>query len=726
MRRAALGPLLRDPPLALGDTALLLAIWVGSFLVLLTPLVVSQDTLFPYVVGKALFARSLIEVVTACWLLLALRNPHYRPSRSWLLGLFALYFLVSLGAAVAGVSFQHSFWGDFRRMGGVFDLAHWFAFTVVLSSVVRGRAQWRWLLNANVGVSFLVALIGLAQHYNWRVFSPLYWYLRPTDRLDVTLGNPTYVGAYMLVNLFLALALLSHSFQARTQPLQRPGRQRGKARPAPPQRSGSLLAWRTFWASAAAADVGVLALSGTRGAAVGLGVGLLLAGAGYVAWGQRRRLRGAVGAGLAALVLLALLAPVLHDLPGIRQLMQSNVTLRRLDSVLTLGTQEASLKARLDSAAIGLAAFADAPVLGWGPENFAVAFDRYATGDNFPEGSRLADQAHNKPLEELATRGMLGFLAYVLLLGRAGWVLLRALPTDPRERSFNLFLAAAFVGYLVQDLFLFDTPATFLQLIVLLAWVASREAMGAEAPATSPNLAVARAQSSRVDSSARKGGRQQRRAGGGALGQFSSWTRDRLVWTTLSSTVAAALFLLLGFSLYFLNYRPYRAARLFPVGGVTLDQFVKRAQDSFRAFPPLATLPRQVLLDTLGEHWRERVSPAAAPGLLDLAQTEALGAIRGEPQNPRLYLALAHLYDQAAAAAPVYLQQAEEYLDKGQALAPQALETQRVLVEHKLLAKEYDAALSIINSYVGAYPQVSTYFNTFRAVAEAQARQNHL
>ena len=97
-------------------------IWVGLFLLLLLPLVVTPSTLFPFVVGKATYFRGLVEILFALWVLVAVASPRYRLGRSWILSIFAIYVLVNLAAALMGVSFQRSFCGDYRRMGGVCDL----------------------------------------------------------------------------------------------------------------------------------------------------------------------------------------------------------------------------------------------------------------------------------------------------------------------------------------------------------------------------------------------------------------------------------------------------------------------------------------------------------------------------------------------------------------------------------------------------------------------------
>ena len=67
------------------EAAALWAIRFGIVLLLLTPLVVSTETAYPFVVGKAVFSRTVIEVVFVLWAVLALANPGYRPPRSWLL-----------------------------------------------------------------------------------------------------------------------------------------------------------------------------------------------------------------------------------------------------------------------------------------------------------------------------------------------------------------------------------------------------------------------------------------------------------------------------------------------------------------------------------------------------------------------------------------------------------------------------------------------------------------
>ena len=107
---------------------LLWTVRAGILLVMAMPLILSNDTLFPFIVGKAIYARSVIEVTFGVWLLLIFFYPRYRPSRSLILAALAVWLLVSLVAGFTGVSTVRSLWSTYERMQGIVDLAHWFVF----------------------------------------------------------------------------------------------------------------------------------------------------------------------------------------------------------------------------------------------------------------------------------------------------------------------------------------------------------------------------------------------------------------------------------------------------------------------------------------------------------------------------------------------------------------------------------------------------------------------
>ena len=86
------------------DRLLVWAVRAGILLALFTPLIVTKDPLFPFVVGKAIFARSVIEITFVFWVVLIIYYRPHRPPRSWVLAALGVWLLVSIIAGLLGVS----------------------------------------------------------------------------------------------------------------------------------------------------------------------------------------------------------------------------------------------------------------------------------------------------------------------------------------------------------------------------------------------------------------------------------------------------------------------------------------------------------------------------------------------------------------------------------------------------------------------------------------------
>ena len=155
---AAVTALWRDP-----ERLLLPPIRAGVALVLLVPLVTAPWTLYPFSVGKALWARVLIAAVFALWAVLALARPRWRPPPSALLWLLGAGLAASVLSAAFGVGPQMSFWSTYTRMQGIVNAAHWAAFALVVASVARTPTDWTRLLNANLAVGLAVSVFAIVR-----------------------------------------------------------------------------------------------------------------------------------------------------------------------------------------------------------------------------------------------------------------------------------------------------------------------------------------------------------------------------------------------------------------------------------------------------------------------------------------------------------------------------------------------------------------------------------
>ena len=147
------------------ERVLLGAVHTGLALVLLTPLVWAPETYYPFAAGKAVYARSLIAVTFALWTVLAVWSPRRRPPPSAILAALAASLAVAALSAGFGASPQRSLWSTYTRMEGLVDAAHWFAFALVLAGSVRGAHGWNRLLNVNLGVGLVAAVVAIARFH---------------------------------------------------------------------------------------------------------------------------------------------------------------------------------------------------------------------------------------------------------------------------------------------------------------------------------------------------------------------------------------------------------------------------------------------------------------------------------------------------------------------------------------------------------------------------------
>ena len=689
------------------ERALLLSVKVVLALVLLTPLIVMADplpnTFFPFIVGKALYAHTLTEIAFGLWVVLILRYTAHRAPRSWLIIIFGVYVVVALLASIFGVSPQRSLWSTYERMQGFVDLAHWFAFTVVLTSVYRSWDDWRALLNFNLGVGFFFGLLGLSQKFDVSVLR----FLETADRLDITLGNPTYVGAYMLVSVLIAAGLLAQSFM---RPAQQTGsraleRRRKRGRRRQDRREVTVsweIWWRVFWVAAILLYLWILYLSGTRGAVIGLGAGIVAFAAGYALWGRMAQLRMAALIILGTVFGLALILLLARNTTPFERLAASSVMLTRIADT---GINDDSLRGRINSGLVGLRGFAARPILGWGPENFTIAYDRHVTGDIVASASTSFDQAHNKLIEELTTKGVLGFLGYSAIWAYMAWVVVRRIREQGRqEQVFTLFVGAALTGYFVQNLFLFDTPGTVVWYIVLLGYVVYLE--------TSSQTERAEEDSARA-----------REVSGWrfALGGRMGIVRSNAAYAAV--IVAAALYLFL--AIYVINVRAYSGAATVLK---TLDRSMSWEQrldvfeDSITAFPALANYPRIVMFNQLSNNFGSLTQKEAILAL-QAAEREGRDALEAEPQEWRIHVGLASLYHKAAAIDPEYIKKARGLVEEASRLAPERLETVRLVVLQHMAERDYEGAQATIDEYVKRNAAAAPHFQGLSTAIDNAAKQ---
>jgi hypothetical protein len=705
-------------------------ICAGLVLLLFLPLVVTPWTLSPFIFGKAVYARGLILVIFALWLVLRLRDPAYGIPRSWVLLAFTVYVMAALLSAVTGPSSAHSLASSYSQMTGAWDLVLWLLFALVAVSVLRSPRAWRSLLNWGLSVALALSLLALAQSFGFGGTL----HLGKTCSLTATLGNPSYLGAVLVVTTLTAAGFMARSFlpdpegersEQRSQPLSG-----GRARRGPgisDQKAGHALGWsvhlwRVFWGASILSGTWVLFHTGSRSAFIALVAGALAMPLALAIWGNRKALAPvALGSG-GVLLFVAFLYGLgeTTGLPSVRgcgggegssrisELFSTAVAEQSLTSDGSLAStavaenslaSDGSIAHRIAYIDAGLKAFLDRPIFGWGHGNFAPAFERFAEATIYRYGLARPDQAHNQPIEELATHGVVGTLAFAALWLALVWAVVRR-RRPPKEEILAYGVLGALAGIFVQNLFLFYTPATLLYWVILVAWVAGQEAKldpGLVRGAVTPGPAA-------THRSSRYG---RRRPGSPP-------------WAPVALTVA--LIPAIGYGMYHLVYVPYSANRTFMqayTGAYPLPQRLVLASRSYDASPGMSNLPKELMFGLLSDNL-EGFSAEERRQIAAFVLYETRRTLERDPRNVRIVASgIAILQPNAS---PEGLKRLDLLLRHLRENAPERVYTYALSANQEFLRGNYREAVQISEEFEALTPWVpESILQVKRAAADALA-----
>lgn len=405
----------------------------GIFLIPFLPLVVSSAMFFPFITGKNFVFRIIAELVFGGWVVLALREPAYRPKLSWILVAFAAFVGVVGLADVLGENPLKSIWSNFERMEGWVTLAHLFLYFLVAGAALRTERLWERFFDIMLGVSALLGIYGLFQ------LGGVLEIHQGGARLDATFGNAAYLAGYMVFHVFLAGVMLIRRYR-------------------------SVLA-RYAYGALIALQLVTLYFTATRGAILGLIGGALLAA--LLAALFEREWRGVRKAAVGALIILAVIVSGFVAIRGTPFVGESPV-LSRLASISLEGGST-----RFTVWRMAFEGVKERPILGWGQENFNYVFNKYYEPSLYAQEPWF-DRVHNVLLDWLIAGGVLGLLAYLSLFAALLWYLWKPGSVfPPVERALFTGMLA---GYLFHNLFVFDNIVSYVVFMSFLAYFHFRSA----------------------------------------------------------------------------------------------------------------------------------------------------------------------------------------------------------------------------------------------------------
>jgi len=390
--------------------------------VLFTPLVFFRKFFFPFVVPKTVFFRIVIDIIFIAYIFLVVSNRKYLPKISALTTAIIVFILIVVVTSLTGVNPEKSFWSVFERMTGLLTFFHLFAFYIILSSVFKERKHWERILA-------IAALVGVV----------LCFYVWTSDQTFArgggTIGNTSFLAGYLLFDIFFALILFLTT------------------------KGG----WKILYGALSLILILGLFVSEEpcRGAIAAFWGGVFILVSGYL-------LFLLFSSGKKSLKTLAFLIPIFLILAALC-LFQLNFIKEKIASWWQVNGSES----RMIVWKISLDAWKEKFWLGWGQENFNVAFAKH-----FDPALPLTfdiwyDRAHNIVFDAAVASGVLGLISLLAVFGTAVFNLIRLFPrvTERKNIFFPLGMIAILAAYFAQNIWVFDMISSYMMFFFSLAFI---------------------------------------------------------------------------------------------------------------------------------------------------------------------------------------------------------------------------------------------------------------
>ena len=426
----------------------------GFFIISALPILTVPPWFFPADWGKGIMFRSVMSALLFLFIFrLLYKKKQPAPSnlrRNHILLLLAGLFVVYLLASIFSVDARFSFWGSPYRGGGFITFAFYFVFAVLGFLIIK-KEDWQKLFDFSILIGLLVSAVGIIQYYGVlnSIFAPV------SGRPPSTLGNPIILGTYVLILFFITV------FLGLTE--------------------GSRWKKVLYFLSTAILLFTIL-ITGSRAAYLGLAVGII-----YFFLFYPRKSKSIK---IAVAILLVIAAATLIYVNAAQQFPKFLQDNRLFNSIQPRLSINLLLKdPRFAAWQVDLETIKSKPLLGYGPENFSVGFDKYYN-PAIPEismgGSNWWDKAHNVLMQTASDAGILAAIIYLALFVVLIWKL-QKIKRSLTQPVIAHGLQTALIAYFVDNLFNIDSFSTYILFFFIIAYTLHLTAVWQRDPASLPN-----------------------------------------------------------------------------------------------------------------------------------------------------------------------------------------------------------------------------------------------
>jgi len=426
---------------------------VGISLIITLPFLAIPPLFHPAAWGKTIVFRIVFSILIFFFIYqtiyrkntLILEKLKSRTIRL-VLGILTLLLLLFLLSTIFSPERYFSFWGNPYRAGGFLNFALYIFFAIFVFLILKPR-DWKLVWNLSLGTALLVSFLALLQQF--KVFEG--FLVSYAARPPGTLGAPVLLALYLSFFVFLGLSFAISEKSKKKKIIY-------------------LLSFLII--------IFVIFLTGARAVFVGLAVAFLY----FILFYPKKIILLKVITlifvifGVFGVYYLNTNEAKFFSYPVVAKNQALNLLLSRLRIKMFLEDPRFSFwKIAIDS-------LGERPLLGYGPENFSIAFDKYYD-PSLPYVDygiiRQVDRAHGFIFDTAVTAGIPALIVFLSLFGALFWQLQKI-----KKRNANTQLQtgntnspiiihgvqATFIAYFVGVFFSFDTFDTYFMFFLLVGY----------------------------------------------------------------------------------------------------------------------------------------------------------------------------------------------------------------------------------------------------------------
>jgi len=660
----------------------------------LTPLIITSHTLYPFIFGKIIFFRVLVE--TAFLLFgIGLLFGVFKISKEKIKEFFKNPLVITLGffllsiitsTLLAGNTLR-AFWGGMERGGGLFGMLHYFVF-LGLALAIFSRKDWIKFFKIFLLVGFVEIFYGFLQFFGVGNFP---FALEIKSRIGSFIENPAFFAAYLFFVIISAVIVWWSFAKPDLKSLSR----------------NTNKFWKYISVITAILSIVAIFMTGTRGALVGLGTGILFVFI-YLIFskkGNQVKIKNISAKKISVALLIFFVifggfflitknASFWQKVPGLNRLAQTQI----------LSVKDTSTQTRLITWGVSWEAFKEKPVFGWGPEHYITAYSKHYNPDYAIYGETWLDRAHNKVFDLLVMQGIIGLLAYLGVIGVALFLLLKR---DKKKKDENnqyylsgisgILISGLVIGYFVQNLFLFDDLTTYISFFALIGAVFALTWSGISRDG--------------VNEKTFKNFSYHKEGEGNRYEMSVPRTDVGAGFAYLIKAAGLALVLCVLYSLYNYNLVPYVQAKLVPKAEGNPAKNKELLIYNFKnATKPYTFIQPAIIghvIDYYYDYYPEVFGDLSYRDMNDCMINKLDEVIeKNSSHDPRLYIRKGLILNIKGKVAPSAYKEAEEALRKAIKLAPQRQEGYYTLSVSLLGQNKKEEAVEVVKYAFSLSPEV--------------------